>query len=230
MIAIVGAEGMIAENLSEIQKKINMDRIKLVAVTKTQPPEALREAFSCGLTVMGENRVQEAVEKAAELVDLPIEWHLIGHLQTNKVRSAVKLFSLIHSVDSAKLAQEINRCAGSIGKVQDVLLQVNVAQEESKSGISPAEAEDLAKFIPALPNLRLCGVMTIAPFYADSEMTRPVFAQTRIIFDSLRELCGRSEAFRCLSMGMTHDYLVAVEEGANMVRIGTGIFGVRALQ
>ena len=230
MIAIVGAEGMIAENLSEIQKRINTERIKLVAVTKTQPPEVLREAFSCGLTVMGENRVQEALEKASELVDLPIEWHLIGHLQTNKVRSAVKLFSMIHSVDSPKLAQEINRCAGSIGKVQDVLLQVNVAQEESKSGVSPAEAEDLAKFILSLPNLRLCGVMTIAPFYADSEMTRPIFVQTRIIFDSLRELCGRSEAFHWLSMGMTHDYLVAVEEGANMVRIGTGIFGVRALQ
>lgn len=221
---------MIAENLAEIRKKINTENIRLVAVTKTQPPEVLREAFFCGLTVMGENRVQEAVEKAAELRDLPIEWHLIGHLQTNKVRTAVNLFSLIHSVDSAKLAQEINRCAESIGKVQDVLLQVNVAQEESKSGISPSEANELTKLILALPNLRLCGVMTIAPFYVDSEMTRPIFAQTRIIYDALRDLCGRAGAFRWLSMGMTHDYLVAVEEGANMVRIGTGIFGVRSLQ
>lgn len=221
---------MIAENLAEIHKKINKENIRLVAVTKTQPPDILREAFSCGLTVMGENRVQEAVEKASELRDLPIEWHLIGHLQTNKVRAAVKLFSLIHSVDSARLAQEIDRCAGSIGKVQDVLLQVNVAQEESKSGISPSEATELAKLILALPNLRLCGVMTIAPFYADSEMTRPIFAQTRSIYGTLRDLCGRAETFRWLSMGMTHDYLVAVEEGANMVRIGTGIFGVRSLQ
>ena len=221
---------MIAENLADIKKKIDIEKIKLVAVTKTLPSVVLREAYACGLTVMGENRVQEALEKAAELEDLPIEWHLIGHLQTNKVRHAVKLFSLIHSVDSTRLAREIDRCAAAAGKRQDVLIQVNVAGEDSKSGIEPSQAQELAALIESLANLRLCGVMTIAPFYADSEMTRPIFAKTRDIFEHLSETLDRSESFRWLSMGMTHDYEVAVEEGANMVRIGTGIFGARDTQ
>ena len=218
---------MIAENLAAVKKKIDIDKIKLIAVTKTLPSAVLREAFACGLTAMGENRVQEALGKAAELEDLPIEWHLIGHLQTNKVRHAVKIFSLIHSVDSARLAHEISRCAAAEGKIQDVLIQVNVAGEDSKSGIEPSRAEELARLIDSLANLRLCGVMTIAPFYADSEMTRPVFAKTRDIFEHLSETVACSESFRWLSMGMTHDYEVAVEERANMVRIGTGIFGAR---
>lgn len=218
---------MIADNISIIRQRIDNTNIKLVAVTKTQPPSVLREAFSYGLTIMGENRVQEAVEKAAELKDLPIEWHLIGHLQTNKARQAVQLFSLIHSVDSERLARELNRCAAILGKTQDVLVQVNVAGEETKSGITPAEAGDLATLIASLPNLRLCGVMTIAPFYDDPELTRSIFAQTRCIFQDLRDIVGRTDAFRWLSMGMTHDYQVAIEEGSTLIRIGTGIFGAR---
>lgn len=213
-----------------IRKKIDETKVKLVAVTKTQPPAVLREAFACGLTVMGENRVQEALEKAAELGDLPIEWHLIGHLQTNKSKQAVQLFSLIHSVDSERLAREINRCAAAIGKTQDVLLQVNVAGEETKSGVTPAEAGELAAMISSLPNVRLCGVMTIAPFYDDPEQTRSIFAQARCIFEDLRDLVGKNAAFRWLSMGMTHDYQVAIEEGASLIRIGTGIFGARPAQ
>ena len=213
-----------------IREKIDETKVKLVAVTKTQPPAVLREAFACGLTVMGENRVQEALEKAAELRDLPIEWHLIGHLQTNKSKQAVQLFSLIHSVDSDRLAREINRCAAAIGKIQDILLQVNIAGEETKSGVTPAEAGELAVLIRSLPNLRLCGVMTIAPFYDDPEQTRSIFAQARCIFEDLKDLVGRNVAFRWLSMGMTHDYQVAIEEGASLIRIGTGIFGARPAQ
>ena len=218
---------LIAENLAHIYESIPANRITLIAVTKTQSPEVLREAFAAGLTVVGENKVQEALEKAALLSDLPLEWHLIGHLQTNKVRQAVSLFSMIHSVDSPKLALEIDRCARNIGKVQDVLMQINVAGETTKAGIAPENADELAAFMESLPNLRLCGVMTIAPFFDNSEQIRPIFRETRKIFERLQRKTLHPEAFRWLSMGMTHDYKIAVEEGANMIRIGTGLFGTR---
>ena len=179
---------------------------------------------------MGENRVQEAVEKAASLTDLPVEWHLIGHLQTNKVKQAVSLFSVIHSVDSARLAMEIDRCAKRAGKIQNVLLQINVAGEDTKSGVALTQADELAALIESLDHLRLCGVMTIAPFYEDQEQTRPVFREMRSIFERIKRNVSHPESFRWLSMGMTHDYKVAVEEGANMVRIGTGLFGVRTVR
>lgn len=219
---------MIAENLAIIRHSIPLDKITLIAVTKTQSPDTVREAFAAGLTVMGENRVQEAVEKAAQLSDLPLEWHLIGHLQTNKVRQAVALFTLIHSLDSSKLATEIDRCAQNAGKVQNVLLQINVANESTKSGVAPEKSEELSDLINSLPHLRLCGIMTIAPFFQDPEQTRPIFREMRTLFERLRNRSLQPESFRWLSMGMTHDYKVAVEEGSNMVRIGTGLFGVRA--
>ena len=218
---------MIADNLAVIRDSLRRDDVVLIAVTKTQPVSVIREAYAAGLSVLGENRVQEAVEKAADLEDLPLEWHLIGHLQTNKVKQAVALFSLIHSVDSERLAREIDRCAKVIGKIQDVLIQVNVAGEDSKSGIEPAQAAELVRLVDSLPNLRLCGMMTIAPLYEDAAQTRPVFREMRSIFEQLREKVADPEAFRWLSMGMTHDYRVAVEEGANMIRIGTGLFGAR---
>ena len=213
-----------------IRKSIGNDEVVLIAVTKTQSVPVIREAVAAGLSVVGENRVQEAVEKAAQLTDLSLEWHLIGHLQTNKVKQAVALFSLIHSVDSERLACEIDRCARLAGKVQKVLIQVNVAGEESKSGISPSQAEDLALLMDSLPNLRLCGVMTIAPLVEDAELTRPVFREMRILFEQLRQKVLRPEEFRWLSMGMTHDYRIAVSEGANMIRIGTGLFGARTVR
>ena len=213
-----------------IRKSIGNDDVVLIAVTKTQSVAVIREAVAAGLSVVGENRVQEAVEKAAQLTDLSLEWHLIGHLQTNKVKQAVALFSLIHSVDSERLACEIDRCARLAGKVQNVLIQVNVAGEESKSGISPSQAEDLALLMDSLPNLRLCGAMTIAPLVEDAELTRPVFREMRILFEQLRQKLSRPEEFRWLSMGMTHDYRIAVSEGANMIRIGTGLFGARTVR
>ncbi len=221
---------MIADNLATIRNSIGNADVVLIAVTKTQSVAVIRDAVAAGLTVVGENRVQEAIEKAAQLRDLSLEWHLIGHLQTNKVKQAVALFSLIHSVDSERLACEIDRCARLAGKVQNVLIQVNVAGEESKSGIAPSQAEKLALVIDSLPNLRLCGAMTIAPLVEDAEMTRPVFREMRILFEQLREKISRPEDFRWLSMGMTHDYRIAVSEGANMIRIGTGLFGARTVR
>ena len=221
---------MIADNLATIRNSIGNADVVLIAVTKTQSVAVIRDAVAAGLTVVGENRVQEAIEKAAQLRDLSLEWHLIGHLQTNKVKQAVALFSLIHSVDSERLACEIDRCARLAGKVQNVLIQVNVAGEESKSGVAPSQAEKLALVIDSLPNLRLCGAMTIAPLVEDAEMTRPVFREMRILFEQLREKISRPEDFRWLSMGMTHDYRIAVSEGANMIRIGTGLFGVRTVR
>ena len=221
---------MIADNLAMIRKSIGNEDVVLIAVTKTQSVAVIREAAAAGLSVVGENRVQEAVEKAAQLTDLSLEWHLIGHLQTNKVKQAVALFSLIHSVDSERLACEIDRCARLAGKVQDVLIQVNVGGEESKSGIEPSQADHLAAYMDSLPNLRLCGAMTIAPLVEDAEMTRPIFQEMRIIFERLRQKISRPEDFRWLSMGMTHDYRIAVSEGANMIRIGTGLFGARTVR
>ena len=213
-----------------IRESIGNGEIAIIAVTKTQSVAVIREAVAAGLSVVGENRVQEAVEKAAQLTDLPLEWHLIGHLQTNKVKQAVALFSLIHSVDSERLACEIDRCARLAGKVQDVLIQVNVGGEETKSGIAPSQADHLAVYMDSLPNLRLRGAMTIAPLVEDAEMTRPVFQEMRIIFERLRQKISRPEDFRWLSMGMTHDYRIAVSEGANMIRIGTGLFGARTVR
>ena len=218
---------MIAENATNIKNQINSANVTIVAVTKTQPVERIREAVNTGLTVLGENRVQEAAEKIGLLADLPVEWHLIGHLQTNKVKQAVAMFSLIQSVDSLKLALEINRQAAAVNKQQDILLQINVAGETSKFGIAPSQASAVAAELFALPNVRLCGIMTIAPFFDQAEDTRPIFRQTREIFERLNREMGRPEYFNQLSMGMTHDYLVALEEGSNMVRIGSGIFGER---
>ena len=218
---------MIIENAVALCNAVDRQQVTIVAVTKTQSVEQIREAFGAGLTILGENRVQEAAEKISGLMDLPVEWHLIGHLQTNKVKQAVTLFSLIQSVDSLKLAAEIDRQARLAGKIQDILLQINVAGEESKFGIDPQEAVTVAAALEALPNIRLCGLMTIAPFFAQAEQTRPIFRQTKQLFDELKKCVAKPEQFRWLSMGMTHDYTVAVEEGSNMIRVGSGIFGER---
>lgn len=200
--------------------------VKLVAVTKNHSVAAIREAIAAGAAAIGENRVQEALNKHQEL-DCAVEWHLIGHLQTNKVRNAVPIFDLIHSVDSEPLAVEINRIAGKIGKRQDILIQVNVADEETKFGISPQAIISLGKFISNLEHVRLCGLMTIAPFYEEPESARPVFKELYQLFMEL-ESCNLPDTnLQWLSMGMTNDYIIAIEEGANLVRVGTGIFGAR---
>ncbi|MCX7780375.1 MAG: YggS family pyridoxal phosphate-dependent enzyme [Negativicutes bacterium] len=200
--------------------------VKLVAVTKNQDEAAIRQCLDAGIDAIGENRVQEAQAKYPQFSSA-VEWHLIGHLQTNKVKYAVRMFDYIHSVDSARLAQEIDKIAGKIGKQQPVLIQVNAAAEETKFGIEPDETLRLAEFICSLTNVKLCGLMTIAPYFANPENARPVFQEMYALFTRIRD-CEFPEAkIEWLSMGMTNDYEIAVEEGANLVRVGTAIFGPR---
>lgn len=198
----------------------------LVAVTKNHGVDVMREVIDCGVGDVGENRVQEAATKFQTLNRTVVK-HLIGHLQTNKVKVAVRLFDLIHSVDSEHLATAIDKAAGSVGKIQDVLIQVNLAEEDSKSGISEEYLPTLMNHIDTLKNIRLRGLMLIAPNYDDVEECRPLFRRMREIFDAIR---NTRRDFDYLSMGMTHDYKIAVEEGANIVRIGTAIFGNRNYQ
>ena len=214
--------------LGEIQKVRRRsayadENVKLVAVTKNHGVDLMREAIDAGVSDVGENRVQEAAEKFATL-NRGVTKHLIGHLQTNKVKNAVKLFDLIHSVDSENLATAIDKVANSIGKVQDVLVQVNLANEDTKFGVSEENLRGLIEKVDALKNLKLRGLMLIAPNYEDVEQCRPLFRNMRKIFD---ELASTRQNFDFLSMGMTHDYKIAVEEGSNIVRIGTAIFGER---
>lgn len=228
----------IAENLSVVAQNVSLamarrnealgtgNQVKIVAVTKNQTVAAVREVIDAGALAIGENRVQEAIGKGAEL-ERQTEWHLIGHLQTNKARQAVPLFDLIHSVDSERLAVEIDRTAEKLGKRQDILLQVNVAGEDTKFGLSPDAVLPLAKIVADLAHIRLCGLMAIAPFYDDPEDSRPVFRELYRMYMDLKAMNLQNSRFEWLSMGMTNDYAVAVEEGANLVRVGTAIFGPR---
>lgn len=228
---------MIAENLRQVKSTMEAAQkrrvriaqeavVELVAVTKNHDVCAMREAIDAGVTVVGENRVQEAVEKHAVL-ERDVRWHLIGHLQTNKVKQAVKLFDLIHSVDSEHLLLAVESAAGKMNNVQDILLQVNLAREESKFGIHKEDLPLLLQKADSLPHVHLCGLMCIAPHYAEVEQCRPLFREMYEIFSELQALPLVRSEMRWLSMGMTNDYVIAVEEGANLIRVGTGIFGAR---
>jgi len=198
----------------------------LVAVTKNHDVAAMREAIAAGATNVGENRVQEAKGKFAEIGN-SVTWHLIGHLQTNKVRQAVKFSDLIHSVDSLHLAEAISSEAARIDKVQDILVQVNLAKEDSKSGVYREDLQEVLQAVTKLPNLRLRGLMCMAPNYDDVEKCRPLFREMYKIYQQIKEMGLPASNIDMLSMGMTHDYEIAVEEGANVVRVGTAIFGPR---
>lgn len=217
----------VAENFRAIRAELDSiardEKILLVAVTKNHGVELMREAIDAGATDIGENRVQEAAEKFPAL-ERNATRHLIGHLQTNKVKPAVKLFDLIQSVDSVHLATALDKAAAAIGKVQDVLIQVNAAREPQKSGVLLEDLNTLINFVDTTGNLRLRGLMMIAPNLPDAENCRPLFRQMRKLFDELK---SARAAFDFLSMGMTHDYKIAVAEGANVVRVGTAIFGER---
>jgi pyridoxal phosphate enzyme (YggS family) len=204
------------------------DTVTIIAVSKTVPAERVARAYQMGLKVFGENRVQEAREKIAALPYPLIRWHLIGHLQTNKAARAVELFHLIHSVDSARLAEALERSAAARQKTQPVLLQVNVAGEASKEGVSVAGLPALAEAVLRQPHLQVQGLMTIAPYTEQPETVRPVFRRLREVRDELRERFPQGN-WTELSMGMSGDYLVAIEEGATMVRIGRAIFGERSI-
>jgi pyridoxal phosphate enzyme (YggS family) len=198
--------------------------VRLVAVSKTYPPAVIQEAWNAGQHVFGENRVQDALPKIAEL-PAEAEWHFIGHLQSNKIRKALPAFTLIHGVDNLELAQQINRIAGEMSLTANVLLEINVSGEATKFGFSPADLRQNLEGLLCLPNIRINGLMTMAPYSEDPETARPVFSKLRILRDELAAKTG--QALRELSMGMSGDFEVGIEEGATIVRIGSSIFGHR---
>ncbi len=198
--------------------------ITLVAVSKTHPVEIIKAAVEYGANNIGESRIQEAEPKISSLGGIT-RWHMIGHLQTNKVKKAVRIFDMIQSVDSMKLAEEINRQAGEINKSVDCLIEVNSSGEEFKYGVPPEGLIDLLKKVKSLGNIKIAGLMTIGPFVDDETLIRDAFRLTRDLFLKGRGIVG--EAFTTLSMGMSDDFGMAIEEGSTMVRVGTAIFGPR---
>ncbi|MGA7575429.1 MAG: YggS family pyridoxal phosphate-dependent enzyme [Terriglobales bacterium] len=229
----------IAENIARVRERIaaaaqrairSPDEVKLMGVSKTFSAELIREAYAAGLRVFGENRVQELAGKADALRDLPgAEWHLIGHLQTNKAAKATELFDAVDSVDSVRLAQKLNGFAASAGKTLPILIEINVGGETAKSGLAPTstELDQILQGALQWANLKIQGLMTVPPYSEDPEGSRPYFSQLRKIRDTIaaRGLPNISPAV--LSMGMSHDFEVAIEEGATCVRVGTAIFGER---
>ncbi len=219
---IVQLFGRIAEICEACDR--DADDITVVAVTKTHPPNIIRTAVASGLHNIGESRVQEAEEKIAEVGQIA-RFHMVGHLQTNKVKKAIRLFDVIQSVDSIKLAEEINRQAGQANTVVECLVEVNCSGESQKYGVLPSGCVDLVTRVSKMENISLAGLMTIGPFTDDEEAVRAAFRQCRGLFQQGRELLGPE--FDTLSMGMTHDYPLAIQEGSTMIRIGTALFGAR---
>jgi pyridoxal phosphate enzyme (YggS family) len=223
----------IAGNLERVRERVaaacarcgrDVDHVELIAVSKTHPAEKIREAVDAGQALFGENKVQEARAKIPELPS-SLRWHLIGHLQKNKVRHALPLFEMLHSVDSLELAQVISRVADEDGHRPRVLLEVNVSGEGSKFGFKPDKLREQIDELTALPRLTIEGLMTIPPFNEEAETSRPFFARLRELRDELQSASGVSLPH--LSMGMTNDFEIAIEEGATFVRVGTAIFGER---
>ena len=226
---------MIKENLREVEEKIakaceragrDKSEVTLIAVSKTKPVEAIREAMEYGAVHFGENKVQEIVDKW-ETISESLNWHMIGHLQRNKVKYIVDKVVLIHSVDSLRLAEQIDEEARKKQVIVPILIEVNVAGEESKFGVRPEDTLDLVKQISLLPNVKIMGLMTIAPFVSNPEENRIHFRNLRKLNIDIKSKNIDNVCMDVLSMGMTGDYEVAVEEGATMVRVGTGIFGER---
>jgi len=229
----------ISENVAAVRERIakasrragrNADDITLMAVTKTQPPERIREAYDAGLRVFGENRVQEFAGKVDALLDLKsAQWHMIGHLQTNKAAKTVELFRAVDSVDSLKLAEKLDATARAFGKKLDVLIEINVGGETAKSGATPDSPaiEELLIAAPRLEALAFRGLMTVPPFTEDPEGARPYFRKLRELRDTIAARTLPNVAMDELSIGMSHDFEVAIEEGSTCVRVGTAICGER---
>lgn len=202
--------------------------VELVAAAKTRSPAEIREAVDAGIRIIGENYVQEA-EKTYNSTDGRVRWHLIGHLQRNKVRKAVRIFDLIETIDSIDLAAQVNQECHRIGKKMPVLVEINTAREEHKSGIMPEDTEKFVRELSCLTHISVLGLMTIGPAVADPEQLRPYFVVMKQLFETIKLLNIPCVEMQYLSMGMTDSYQVAIQEGANMVRIGTGIFGKRKI-
>ena len=226
---------MLAENLQQVNANIEKacaavgrapSEITLVAVSKTKPVSMLQEAYDAGARVFGENKVQEIMDKYDQLPS-DIQWHMIGHLQRNKVKYIIDKVAMIHSVDSLRLAEEISAQSVKHEVTTDILIEVNIAGEETKFGTDREEAIALVEAAAKLPNIHICGLMTIAPFVENSEDNRKYFQQIRQLSVDIKEKNIDNVTMDVLSMGMTGDYQVAIEEGATMVRVGTGIFGAR---
>jgi pyridoxal phosphate enzyme (YggS family) len=231
----------VADNIAMVRERIHAaakragrdpDGVTLMAVSKTVPPELIRAAYLAGVRVFGENRVQEFSEKVGALRNLSnAEWHLIGHLQTNKATKAAELFSAVDSIDSLRLAQKLNSAAQQVGKKLGVLIEVNVGGENAKTGVAPEskELEEILKAAPLLGHLEISGLMAIPPLTDDPQEARPYFRKLR----DLKEEIGRSRlpgvSMNVLSMGMSHDFEIAIEEGSTCVRVGTAIFGERKM-
>ena len=226
----------IAENIEEIQREKaqaaqrcgrNPEDILLIAVTKTRSAEEINEAVRAGITDIGENKVQEILDKYDKV--LPVNWHMIGHLQTNKVKYIIDKVSLIHSVDSFRLAEEIDRRAAQHGRTMDILVQVNAAGDEAKFGVEPDAAESLiSEILESCENIRIRGLMTVAPYAENPEEVRPHFRRMRSLYDRIAaEIRHPRLDFQYLSMGMSNDRIIAVEEGSTAIRVGTAIFGAR---
>ncbi|MDX9787578.1 MAG: YggS family pyridoxal phosphate-dependent enzyme [Desulfobacterales bacterium] len=210
-----------------IEANRDPESVRLVAVSKTKPIELVRKAIEAGANIIGENYVQEARDKFTALGALSASWHFIGHLQSNKAKYAVRIFDLIHTVDSLNLAAELNRQAAKINKIQDILIQVNIAEEDSKSGVSPSGAPSLIEAIAPLAHVRIKGLMCIPPFFDAPQKAQPYFRALRLLRDELEQKNNPNVTLTELSMGMTGDFEVAIAEGATLVRIGTALFGRR---
>lgn len=216
---------MIKENVSKILEELP-EGVSLVGAGKTRTPQEILEAVEAGLEIIGENYVQEA-ERAFQVVGGKVKWHMIGHLQSNKAKNAVRVFDLIETVDSIKLARAIDRACGKIDKVMPILMEINSGEEPQKAGVMPEDAISLVRDMSELNNIKLMGLMTMGPFAGDPEDSRPYFQKTKKLFEEIKAMGLPGVEMKYLSMGMSNSYKVALEEGANVVRIGTKLFGER---
>jgi hypothetical protein len=215
----------IKENVKKILNNLPQN-VELVAAAKTRTPEEIEEAIEAGVEVLGENYIQEA-QKAFEAIGKRVKWHFIGHLQKNKVKKAVKIFDMIETVDSYTLAQEVNERCKQIDKIMPILIEINSGRERQKFGVFPEDTLNLLQKISPLPQVKIMGLMTMGPRFGNPEDSRPYFIETRKIFEKIKALNLPRVEMKYLSMGMTNSYQIAIEEKANMVRIGTLIFGER---
>lgn len=216
---------MIKENVTKLLAELPPG-VHLEGAAKTRSPEEILEAIDAGLSIIGENYVQEA-EKAFAVIGNRVKWHMIGHLQRNKAKKAVAIFDMIETVDSMKLAREIHKYCGRLGKTMEVLIEINSGEESQKAGVFPEDALSLIKEIKELESIRVMGLMTMGPFAGDPEVSRPYFQKTKVIYEELKQMDLPGVKMEILSMGMSNSYKVAIEEGANLVRIGTSLFGER---
>ncbi len=216
---------MIEENVEKILNELP-EGVTLVGAAKNRTPEEIQEAVDAGVKIIGENYIQEA-ERAFKVIGKRVKWHLIGPLQRNKAKKAVEIFDMIETVDSVRIAREIDKRCKAIGKIMPVLIEINSGREEQKAGVFPEDALELVKEISGLPSIRIVGLMTMGPRLGNPEDSRPYFIKTRKIFEKIKSLNLPGVEMKYLSMGMTNSYKIAIEEGANMVRIGTLIFGER---